>query len=93
MSNTIGTLDRETPLSDLRDILDWHVNQNDLINLIDNIASLVMVLCQRVEALESRIAQLEVEETTNYCQNCGDAPHRTIRRCCNCGQEHEEVTR
>lgn len=55
----------------------------------------VMILYQRVEALERRVARLEEGETTAYCQNCGDAPHKPIKpakRCRICGREHEEMS-
>ena len=54
MSEQIDIHDRETPLAELRDILGWDTTQENLENL-------VMVLCQRIEALERRIAQLEKE--------------------------------
>lgn len=56
MSEQIDIYDEVTTLSELRNILGWDTTQ-------DNLASLVMVLCQRVEALENRIAQLESLES------------------------------
>ncbi len=52
MSEQIDIYDEVTTLSELRNILGWDTTQ-------DNLENLVMVLCQRVEALEDRIAQLE----------------------------------
>ncbi len=51
----IDIYDQETPILDLREILGWDTTQENLENL-------VMVLCQRVEALETRIAQLESKD-------------------------------
>ena len=85
MKGTIDIYDQKTPLSELRDVLGWNTTQ-------DNLENMVMVLCQRMGTLENRIAQLEKGETMAYCQNCGDAPHKTIRCCCGCGEEYEEVT-
>lgn len=56
MSEQIDIYDRETPLSELRETLGWNTTQENLENL-------VMILCQRVETLEDRIAQLESLES------------------------------
>ena len=50
----IDIFDKVTTLSELRDVLGWNSTQ-------ENTSRLVMVLCQRIEALERRIAQLEKE--------------------------------
>ena len=52
---TIDIYDRKTSLSELRQEFGWNTSRENLENL-------VMVLCQRVEALERRIAQLESKD-------------------------------
>ncbi len=81
MTNQIADIyDLKTPLSELRKQLGYETTEN-----------LLMVLCRHVEALEARVAQLE-KEPMAYCQNCGDAPHKIVKHCCNCGEEYQEVT-
>jgi len=53
MPQKINTFDKTTPLSELRDVLGWDENP------LENAVSLVMILCQRVEALQTRVEELE----------------------------------
>ncbi len=56
MPQKINTFDKTTPLSGLRDVLGWDENP------LDNAVSLVMILCQRVEALQARVEELEQKQ-------------------------------
>lgn len=66
MTDKIDIFDRKTSLSKLRDVLDWHTTP-------ENVASLVMILCQRIEArieaLEKRIEELEKDDKPQEAQN------------------------
>ncbi len=57
----IDIFDKVTTLSELRDVLGWNSTQ-------ENTSRLVMVLCQRIEALERRIAQLESLESNEVSE-------------------------
>ncbi len=52
LTEVIDIYDKTTSLSELRDVLGWNTTH-------ENTENLVMVLCQRVETLERRIARLE----------------------------------
>ncbi len=67
---SIDIYDQETPLSELRHTLGWNTTQ-------ENVENLVMVLCQRIEALEARVAQLESEENKDKEEVANDLPQQS----------------
>ncbi len=52
MDEKISIYNRNKPLSELRDVLGWNTTT-------ENTTALVMVLCQRVAALQARVEELE----------------------------------